>query len=109
MSLSLFIGDGYTLSFTVKSRPTVPALTIKYRPALPERLYQWRADGQAAKDAKGKLANDIKLLTDQIVSWDAGVPIEPGTLAKMWPWLVAELLDVVAGYTIEEQASAEKN
>lgn len=105
----LFVNDGFTLRHTVAARGPVPELQIKYRPALPIEVYQWREDREAARKPAKRLQIDLAFLAKHLVWWDIKEPLTVETLENIWPQIISELLDLVAGYQVGEQIESEKN
>lgn len=105
---SIFINDGLTLDATIEARPGLhPALRVKYRPALPEKvngyLKELRLSGKAHTDA------GVDLLAEHLVSWDAKddagneVPISPRVLRRIYQPLLERLLDLVTTYSAPQR------
>lgn len=109
-----FIDDGMTRAFRIKEAPGFHGpLTGTYRPALYETVRRYQLSHRD-DDAKAHAATSRKILAEHVLTWDAqlaGQPakIDEAVLKKLHPALVGQLLDHVLGYTISEQAEAEKN
>lgn len=107
--MSPFISDGFTLTLVIKARGPFADFAVKYRLAMPERIYQWRMDAGRAADGKSRLALDLKLIADHVVQWDAEEPINEVSLRRLPPFMLTEIMDAISGLTFSEQAEAEKN
>jgi hypothetical protein len=103
----LLFDDGYTLSHKIKASGPWPEVNARYRPALPEAVF----DFLQAKRESGK--QSAKLLADfvykHLVSWDVtdtkdeSVTITPDVLRRIPHPILRELGDVVMGYSTEAQ------
>jgi hypothetical protein len=108
---ALLIHDGYTLDATVRG------LAVRYRPALPEAVFEYRRGlrGDAAAEAKAT----THLLKEHLVGWDAqlrggdGVvrdaDLSAENLRRLPPPLLEGLVDLVCGYGPAQQAADQKN
>lgn len=119
MSLKL-IDDGYTLDATTKPIGRWPAVTIKYRPAMPARVRQYlNARAKAGDDVQADLKAISSLLVDQIGfgkgGWDIltpdgqPAPVNHASVARLPDPVLRQLIDIVTGYGPEEAAADEKN
>lgn len=112
--MALLINDGYTLEKTIPARGQVPAVTFRYRPALPDAVHEWRYQTTRAKSGAATALAEAELLKTQLVSWDvtdakgATVPITLEALAKIHHRVRSEMLDAVL-YGIEEAEADVKN
>jgi hypothetical protein len=101
----LFLEDGYTATkvATVDGRK----LSIRYRPALhgAKRDYQAAATtgrpGEAAKADEGLIARHLESID--------GRKIEPAKIGHLRPAVISALLDLILGYTAEDEATDLKN
>ncbi len=110
--------DGSTITATLPAKGMWDALTITYRPALPEEV----ADYQAQPGGSGKrwLDSVWKFLSGKLQSWDlqtataeAGnwqpFPVTRENLAKLPAPIIGRIVDVVTGYSLEDLGHDEKN
>jgi hypothetical protein len=112
MSLKL-INDGYTFAGRVEPIGPFPAVEVKYRPALADRVQQYID----ASNRGGKERSDasVKLLTEHLVSWDVlDDKGEPAAIVdvnlRRVPYPIREkLVDMVCGYAGKASADDEKN
>lgn len=96
------IKDGYNLTGTIDPIGPWPAVTIQYRPALPDRAQEFFD----AANRGGKTRSDavVKLLIDQLVSWDIEDDSGPAAISEATvrrvPFPVRErIVDMIAGYS----------
>jgi hypothetical protein len=107
----LLIGDGYDFDGSIPAIGPWPAVTCKYRPALPDRVQEYF--DAAAAGGKKRCDAAVKLLADHVTSWDVETekgpaPVTEATLRKV-PYPVRErLVDLVTGYA-GQAAADEKN
>ena len=106
------IHDGYTLKGTVAASGRFPEVTFEYRPALAEAV----ADHIAAPKHTGKLAMKAfaDLLLRHVLSWsilDRGEPtgVTLDVLNRMPHPILVKMVDIVTGYSLEEQTADAKN
>jgi hypothetical protein len=114
--VGLLIQDGYTLDFTLPARGRRPTVTGRYRPALAEAIYEYmRVRSNPRSTGKEILDATVKVLADHLVSWDAAgadgqtVPASAEHLRRVPYLALEELVNVVTGYTEEQQAADVKN
>jgi hypothetical protein len=114
--VAFIIRDGYTKTATRPEKNGIPAVTISFRPCLPERAYEY---GQVpATTGKALFVKVRDLLLEHLKDWDieadvdgqvVKAPIDGKTLAKL-PFQVLEwAVDCVLGYSDAEAAKDEKN
>ena len=102
--MRLLIDDGFTLDGTIPGQGPWPTITFKYRPALPERVYEFLKNTKAAGSGKKHQEEVSKLLTEQLVSWDVtdakdeATPITAAILRRVPHPLLVKLVDHVTGY-----------
>jgi hypothetical protein len=112
--MALLIADGYTLEKTIPAKGRLPAVTFRYRPALPDAVHEFRYQFNSAKSGSARAAAEVTLLAAQLVSWDvvdnlhAMVPINPDTLKRV-PQSVRDLMVDAVVYGIEEAEEDVKN
>ncbi len=111
--MAFLIHDGYTLEGVVPALGSTPELKFRYRPALPEAVYEF---GRAAKlNGKQEMAAVIALLVAHLVDWNvtnqdgAVVPINAESLKRVSHRAQQRMVDVVTGYTADEQGADAKN
>lgn len=121
----LLISDGFNLTYTIQARGCFPALTVDYRPAMPQRVYAWKkAAAKISSDTKSSpekvneldFDNDAAFVAAHLVNWDCGEPLTSASLKRLpYPYFL-DLLNVVLGYITpdpktgeSEQEEAEKN
>jgi hypothetical protein len=112
--MSLFIDDGFTIEAAIASKGRLPQLKYRYRPAMPEAIHEYRFAFNAARDGRGRLQAETKLLVDHLVSWDAAdakgvtAPINAEWLDKLHDGIRQKLLDEII-WGLEKTEEAEKN
>ena len=130
--MSHFIDDGFTLDYSVDGRVGLYApFAIKYRPALPERVLEWRLESSARPGeeprvtARRQMDNDARLITEHVLAWTLppyGMPHPSDELMKadgrtvptiervkrLHEPIIRELVEVVAGYAFR-RVELEKN
>lgn len=97
------LNDGYTLMATIVI-DNHPPLTITYRPALAEKVYDWLA--ARAMTGKDRLAGVMRLLNGNLLSWDVGatediphaVPCTEENWRKLPHVVLERMVDLVSGY-----------
>lgn len=109
--LKLLINDGYDFAGKVETNAW-PAVEIKYRPALADRVQTYLDDSARGGKSRGDAA--VKLLAEHVRSWDIEdekgqpAPVTEATLRRV-PYPVREkMVDFVCGYA-GTQATDEKN
>jgi hypothetical protein len=107
--MGILIRDSFTLTATVPAKRGRPALTFVFRPALPERVYDYLA---APRDSgKKRLRAVTDLLLEHLRSWDATldtddtVPITRESLARVPHETLEFMVNHVTGYGDEEAAA----
>lgn len=74
------IDDGYTLSGCCRDESGVrQPLRFKYRPALPEAVYEYRIQSVAAKSGQDRLSAVLAILAAHVESWDGVYRADPNT------------------------------
>ena len=99
--------DGYTITATITIKPW-PTITFNYRPALPDKVNDWIVAGKLTGKERTNAA--MKLLTDNLVSWDVKaraedadtVPCLEANWRKLPFPILDKLIDHVAGFAIPE-------
>lgn len=73
------IDDGYTLRAEVGATndPSRPKVTIVYRPALPERVYEYRRQLAEAVSGIDRLNCIVSVLNEHIQSWSGVIRMTP--------------------------------
>lgn len=102
----LLIDDGCTLDGVVPATARTPEVRFRYRPALPEAVYEV----QHAMKAGGRqeAAGVVAILAAHVVSWDVEgtdghtVPVTPEMLKKVPYRAQQAMLDFVCGYRDHE-------
>lgn len=113
------IKDGYTLDFVVPGRGPWKAITGKYRPALPETVWEYQ-DATVNAGGKKRMVATVKFLlgggTDPLIrSWDlTDSKDEPITICEaairaIPAPMLDRLLNIVSGYALEEHEAEQKN
>lgn len=105
--MGLLISDGFVMEDTIAARGRIPALTFRYRPALPEQVYEYQ---RANQGVSGK--QQVKVISDfllaHLVSWDVcekegeTVPISADTLRRVPALILLQIVNIVAGYASGE-------
>lgn len=110
---SIIIRDGFTMAGAIPARGPYPALNFRYRPALPEDVYEFL---EAKKNTgKARLAATVALIHKYLISWDvvddAGeqVVAKPEVLRVVPQWYLEKIIDRVCGYTVEDESADLKN
>src|SRR5438046_1370797 len=104
--MGLLIHDGHTLEGKIPARGHWPEVNFRYRPALPEDVYEYAYQSNAAP-GKGRAKAVIGLLNRQLVSWDVtdekgeSVPITAENLKRVPHGYLEKFLDYVTGYSAE--------
>ena len=111
--MSRLLLDGYSLDFVIPARGPWPALKARYRPALYQRLAEYRAAIRDA-DAAKTVTEMAKFVKGQMVSWDVAgasglMPCTEENIAKLPAPYIDELVAAVSGYMVQEQVSDAKN
>ncbi len=111
--MGVLIHDGYTLDGKTPPMGHAPEVSFRYRPALPEQVYEYqRATRNSGKE---ELRIVVDFLIKHLVSWDVvdksgeTVPVTPETLRKVPYRILQKFLDFVTGYDILEQGQDAKN
>jgi hypothetical protein len=100
--MGLLINDGFTLTAKIAPRGPWPALTARFRPALPAACYEFLEASRPGAAARHSAA--VKLLTAQLVSWDVTddkgevLAVTPANLRKLPMSYMEELINQVTGY-----------
>jgi hypothetical protein len=110
--MPLLIPDGCTRDETIPTADGLPAVRVRFRPALPEAYNEFLYPRPSGKEVeKATLA----LLTEHLVSWDVRdkkgnlVPLDEAALRRV-PWKVRnQMVNLVLSYVGEEQAKSEGN
>lgn len=103
------IFDGYTWDHVIPARRGWPAVTFRYRPALPEAVYDYLA--APSLTGKQRLDAAVKLLAAHVVSWDLtdakgeSTPVTPENLRRVPYPVIQGFLDAVTSYGPEQQAA----
>lgn len=91
---ALLINDGFTLEATIPERGPFPALTFRYRPALPDAAHEYLR-GPKVSQKPTKHMTDF-LLADRLKGWDVtdaqdkAVDIDVNALSRLpYPYLEA--------------------
>lgn len=110
---SIFVGDGFDLDTTLPAFLGFPAIRFKYRPALPERVYEYlhacRGSGSQHFDAT------VKLLAEHLIEWDATdrngnrLPPDERTLRGVAHPVLERLAEYVTSYTPAQREADRKN
>lgn len=104
----ILIPDGFTLEGLIPARPGLHGdVRFKYRPARSERVIEYlKADkGTPAKD----LVADVKLLLDQLVSWEVEAPLDEPTLRMVAYPALQTMVNHVCGYSATDWKEREGN
>jgi hypothetical protein len=109
-----FINDGYVATATVPARGPYGSLTLRYRPAMPEDVYEYLSQPRVGKKA---LQVNVNLLMKHLVSWDVAdnnddsktMPVTPENLKRMPPSYIDEMVAIVTSYSTIEQEADVKN
>jgi hypothetical protein len=113
MSLVL-ISDGFTR--TAKTEPTehrYPVVDFTYRPALAAAISEYRHG--CAQGPKQEEKATCKLLFDHLKGWDVvdekgdGSPFTVEVLAKVPEQIRSQMIAIICGWTMQEQAEQAKN
>ena len=64
----LIIRDGFTVTSKFPGRAWIPPCTITYRPALPERVYDYMVANK--NSGRDHLHHKSKILMEHLLSWD---------------------------------------
>lgn len=108
------IADGYTR--TAKTEPTeykYPIVEFTYRPALGAAVVEYRHGCSAGAKSEEKAV--VALLLAHIKGWDVRTekdevaPVTAELLAIVPPVIRQQLVEIVCGYTAQQQADATKN
>ena len=114
------IGDGYDLDFKIPAHRGTPAVSGKYRPALPEEAAEyWFATNRAANGTE-QATLATKFIVEHVKSWDAKYKGSDGSVAtapitvewirKNVPWpMQLELRSEILAYGDGEAQADEKN
>ena len=112
--VSAYIADGYTLSGKIPALANVwPEVRFTYRPALPERVYDYLR--QARDSGKAQMGAIVKLLTEHLVSWSVEDevgnerPITGEVLRRLHAPIIDRLVDAICSYTPAEAEADAKN
>ncbi len=108
--MAQLINDGYTLNGKVDKQGPWETVVFRYRPALPERVYEYTTAKRDTGKAAMKAAT--QLLLDQLVSWDMTngkadetVPINLENLKHVPYPIFQKFLDAVMGYGADEASA----
>jgi hypothetical protein len=111
--MALLINDGFTWEDTVPARGRFPSVTFRYRPALPEDVFDYlHAPKPTGKDV---LRVAARLLAKHLVSWDVtddkgdAVPVSEDVLRRVPHPVLVKMVDVVTGYGPDAEAADLKN
>jgi hypothetical protein len=103
--MPLLIEDGYTIEATIPGRKGLYGpVTFKYRPALPETVYNYLNQRSRANSGKDAIKAVVELLGKHLVSWDLTGPndqpvvIDAHTLSKVHHSALEGMIDHVTGY-----------
>lgn len=116
--MRLSLDDGYTLQGNASYLPEPSAALVivnfRYRPALPEALYEWDYQLTMAKSGSEQLAATVKLLADHVVSWDveiggASAPVSADNLKRVPLPILQEMVRKIREWAPKEMGDAEKN
>lgn len=111
--MGVLIHDGYTLDGRIPAFGHHPEVSFRYRPALPEQVYEYT--NAPKKTGKEELKAVVDLLLKHLVSWDvrdqAGetVPVTADNLKRIPHRVQQKMVDYVTGYAAEEAAADAKN
>lgn len=103
------IDDGFVLVATVKdSDGHFPPVVVRYRPALPEAVYEYRLQMGRAATGKDVMNAKVALLHDHVVGWTGVVKRTP-TGADPVPWFgpAGDRLGVLADATVRRGLGAD--
>jgi hypothetical protein len=110
---SLLIDDGYTFDGLIEARGPWPAVHFRYRPCLPEGVYDFL---RGKRDTgKQSMRATMDMLMAHLVAWDITdprgdlVPIRAEFLARLPHPVLERMLDHVTGYSAPESISDAKN
>ena len=117
MPVSPQISDSYTETFHIPGRGPWSPLTGKYRPAMPEAVWEYQ---DATTAGKKRMPAAVKLLlgggTDPLIrEWDlkdkndVPIPISEAAIKKIPAPMLDRLLNIVSGYALEETEGDGKN
>src|ERR1051326_4803957 len=113
---SVLIHDCYTLDGNVPALGSMPEINFRYRPALPEQVYDYLRSPKT--NGKEELKAVIELLQKHLISWDiqeqqngqpSSVAITAESLKRVPHRVQQKMVDYVTGYSVEEQAADAKN
>jgi hypothetical protein len=109
----LLILDGFTLTAKIAARGPWPALTCRYRVALPAAVMTYSEDSRPS--AAARMAATVKLLADHLASWDVTddkgevLPVTATNLRRVPMAYLDELVNHVSGYSSSAQEEDAKN
>ena len=108
------IDDGYTRDGeTAPTEFKYPVVKFKYRPAIGKDASRHRHNCNAGADAEEKSV--ITLLMAHVKGWELtddkgnGVPVTAENLTNMYPLIRSQIVDIVMGYTPQQQDADAKN
>lgn len=111
--MPLVISDGYTRESIIPAENGRPAVKIKFRPALPEAVYEY---GAVPKRGEALFKAMVGVIEKHLVSWDVTLgsngdmcPIKYDYLRKIPHQVLEAILDAIFGYSASEEAADLKN
>jgi hypothetical protein len=109
--MPVIIRDGYVLTGLFPGGNGHPPVSFKYRPAVPEKVYEYQQS--VPREPKARVEAVIKLLLDHVSSWDAEIlgkdgkvaraPLDGATLQRTPAPILGFMLDCVCGYEAWEE------
>lgn len=106
---TLLIDDGCTLDGQVPAQGGVPAVSFRYRPALPEAVYEYTRAQKA--NGRQELKAVVDLLSAHVISWDVvdakgdHMPVTADTLRRVPHRVQQRMVDLVTGYGPEQMGA----
>lgn len=114
MGLLIPLNDGYTLEGKVPAFGTLPELNFRFRPALPDTVYEFLRSPRGSGKDEAKAV--VELLGKHVVGWDVKekedgetIPVSPDALKRLPHRYQQRMVDIVTGYAPDEQAKDVKN
>ena len=110
----LLINDGFTLDRKIKTGYDYPEFSVKYRPAMPEEVYQYGEDMASASTGAAKNKVFSKFVAKHLVGWDVEdekglAEITDVNVGRLPHALHGPLADVITGYARKELETDAKN
>jgi hypothetical protein len=121
--MPLALNDGYTLTRKTSPEYTdgarqyrdLPIVTVSFRPALPEAIYDWQYKLDRSGSGKNELATTNAFLVEHITGWDVTdkdgrmAPVTVDSLKKIPMPIHQQILRLVTTWAGDEQEKAAGN